>query len=110
MAAPELIDWKVFLSEYVIVVAVYWLHALLNDFRMHRISPSLVKTLEEMTDEASEAFSGIRSVEYLRFLSCIHNRIEWCSIHPVHIVMCKGVLYATSVYVDIHSALLYLYP
>lgn len=45
IAAPELIDLQVFLSEYVVLVSVSWLHALYSDFRMHRLLPALGKDL-----------------------------------------------------------------
>lgn len=45
MAAPDLTDWQVFLSEYVIFVAVAWLHAIYNDFCLNRLSSALRKAL-----------------------------------------------------------------
>lgn len=106
MAAPDLTDWQIFLSEYVIVAAVAWLHTVYNDFRMHILSPSLGKSLKEITEGASEALGGILNVEYLRSLARIHNRLEWISIHHAHTVVRKGRSLASGVDDDSYGAII----
>lgn len=51
--------------------------------------------LEDLADKASEALGGILNVEDLRCLSHIHNRLEWCSISPIHKIVCKGMPYSS---------------
>lgn len=58
------------MSEYVVTVA--WLHAICNDFCMHRLSLVLEKFLEELEYWASGTLGAIWNVEDLRSLDIIY--------------------------------------
>lgn len=50
MLTPETKDWQVFLSEYIVTLAIAWLHFMYIYFRLMRLSPKMGEVIENLPD------------------------------------------------------------
>lgn len=80
MLHPDRRDCHIFLSEYIIFVAITLLHAAYNEFRLNRLSPALDEAIQNLPDGVSHVFGGSLNVEAFKSMIFIYNPVflEFC--------------------------------